>query len=350
MITRGIAKLKKWGKRWQLRNQPRAIILLYHRVINIDSDPQLLSVSAKNFASHLEIINQYYQPISLQKLLQQLSQSQIKHNSVAITFDDGYADNLHYAKPLLEKYQIPATIFVTVGKIDRTEEFWWDDLERLLLQPGSLPERLSLSINDNIYHWEFGNFANYPVNESQQHRRWHVLDPEIPTSRHQIYLDLCSKLRPLSTSEREKLLQEIANWAGVETTGRVTHRALNSQEINEITADGLVEIGAHTMTHPVLSAIPKAEQQIEIQHSKAYLESLLKQPITSFAYPYGGKSDYTPETIEVLREAGFTYACSNFPDPIWKKSDRFQLPRFLVRNWSKEEFARRLQGWFNGTT
>jgi peptidoglycan/xylan/chitin deacetylase (PgdA/CDA1 family) len=82
---------------------------------------------------------------------------------VVITFDDGYADNLHNAKPLLERYDIPATVFVTTGHIGHEREFWGDELDRLLLQPSTLPELLGLSINGSPYQWELGEVAHYTV-------------------------------------------------------------------------------------------------------------------------------------------------------------------------------------------
>jgi peptidoglycan/xylan/chitin deacetylase (PgdA/CDA1 family) len=80
---------------------------------------------------------------------------------VVVTFDDGYADNLHHAKPLLERYGIPATVFVTSDYIGQEHEFWGDKLERLLLQPGALPQTLQLQVNGTAYQWSLGEAAYF---------------------------------------------------------------------------------------------------------------------------------------------------------------------------------------------
>ncbi len=84
-------------------------------------------------------------------------------------------------------------------------------------------------------------------------------------------------------------------------------------EIQELANGGLVEIGAHTVTHPVLSRVAKDVQCVEIEQSKASLEQMLGRPVKNFAYPYGGRADYAPESVTAVRKAGFESACSNYP-------------------------------------
>jgi peptidoglycan/xylan/chitin deacetylase (PgdA/CDA1 family) len=104
-----------------------------------------------------------------------------------------------------------------------------------------------------------------------------------------------------------------------------------------------VDIGAHTVTHPFFSAHALAVQRAEIQQSKAALAAWLNQPVTSFAYPFG---DYTEATVPLVREAGFACACSTVDTTVWRQSDCFQLPRFVVSNWSGEAFKQQLCKWF----
>src|SRR5438874_1513544 len=113
---------------WRLKKQfaPRAIILMYHSVAKVDSDPWALRVMPGHFAEHLEVLQKYGHPIRLQQLAQAHRKGNIPDRSLVITFDDGYADNLHNAKPLLERYDIPATVFLTTGLIGCDHEFWWD--------------------------------------------------------------------------------------------------------------------------------------------------------------------------------------------------------------------------------
>jgi peptidoglycan/xylan/chitin deacetylase (PgdA/CDA1 family) len=104
-------------------------------------------------------------------------------------------------------------------------------------------------------------------------------------------------------------------------------------------------IGAHTLTHALLSALSPEEQETEISGSKAVLEELLSHPVSLFAYPFGARGDYDEESVSVVRRAGFEIACANFPGVIWRRTDRYQLPRLLVRDWDAETFERWLDGW-----
>lgn len=103
-----------------------------------------------HFGEHLEVLRKYGQPIRLQQLTQAHRDGNIPHHAVVVTFDDGYANNLNNAIPLLERYHIPATVFIATGQSGRKREFWWDELDRLLLQPGILPETFCMSIKATL--------------------------------------------------------------------------------------------------------------------------------------------------------------------------------------------------------
>lgn len=348
MRKSGSGGLRRTARRLKNRLSSGALILTYHRVADLDSDPQLLSVSPKHFAEHLDLLQKRYHPIGLRQLARLLQDGEFPRRAVVVTFDDGYADNLHNAKPLLERYDIPATVFVTTGYLGKKREFWWDELERLLLLPGTLPETLGLNINGKNCQWELGDGAKYSENDYKLHRGWSVLDEDNPTSRHCVYRALCQLLRPLGGEEREGALGELQAWAGDGTQGRASHRVLTGDEIVSLADGGVFEIGAHTMTHPVLSALPAAVQKIETSGSKTCLEEILGKSVKSFAYTYGAKSDYTAETVHIVREAGFDCACSNFEGVVRSDTDTFQLPRVLVRDYDGETFSRRLRDWFDG--
>lgn len=326
----------------------KGLILVYHRVAEIPSDPMLLCVSPNHFGEHLEILRQDFRPVRLQPLAKLGQGGDIPRRSIAVTFDDGYADNLHSGKPLLERHNIPATVFATTGYIDERHEFWWDELDRLLLQPGTLPNSLHLNINERVHQWELGQAARYSDETYQHHRGWSVLEKVDPGSRQRLYRSLSELLRPLTDKERRKVLSELRAWAGSDPVGRETHRALSADELLHLNAGDLIEVGAHTVSHPVLSKLSAAAQQAEIEGSKRRLEDILGHPVATFAYPYGSRSDYTAETVTRVKEAGFAFACSNFYDVVWRGSDRFQLPRVLVRDWDGDEFANRLENWLRG--
>jgi peptidoglycan/xylan/chitin deacetylase (PgdA/CDA1 family) len=300
-------------------------------------------VAPSHFAEHLEVLQTYGHPIRLQQLVQAQRERNIPDRAVVITFDDGYADNLHNAKPLLERYDIPATLFLTTGYIGCEREFWWDELERLLLQPGTLPETLHLRINGSLYRWEVGEATSYSEDDYQRYRDWRAWEGE-PGSRLALYHALWQLLLPLPHSVRQKALDEMTVWTGAEPVARSTYRPLSSDEVGALNQGSLIEVGAHTVTHSFLSAHSATLQWDDIQQSKTHLEDIVGYPVTSFAYPFG---DYTAQTIALTRKAGFACACSTIANIVWRQSDCFQLPRCEVQNWNGEEFARQLRRWFH---
>ena len=321
----------------------KALILMYHRVAEACTDPWSLCVTPKHFAEHLEVLVKHGHSMRLQGLTQALLLENLPHRSLVVTFDDGYADNVHNAKPLLERYDIPATVFLTTGYIGHEREFWWDELARLLLQPGTLPETLRLSVNESTYQWELGEAAHYSEDAYQRHRYWRVWE-HAPNSRHVLYFSLWKLLKSLIEGDRRHVLDELLAWAGANPASRPTHRTLSLQEVCSLGQGGLVEVGSHTVTHPALSTLPVSLQQDEIRWSKDLLEEILGRPVMTFAYPHG---DYTAETLTVVREAEFACACSTAANLVCRETDRFQLPRVQVHDWDGDEFARRLSVWFD---
>jgi peptidoglycan/xylan/chitin deacetylase (PgdA/CDA1 family) len=337
-LHRGVQRLDRYS-------EPRALILLYHRIAQLPSDPWSMSVTPEHFAQHLEILRTCACPIPLQHLIQASSNKDLPERPVVLTFDDGYVDNLQQAKPLLERYEVPASFFLAAGYLGREGEFWWDELERLLLQPGSLPETLHLDIAGNAYRWELGTAATYSDDDSKPNCAWRAWE-EPPSSRHQIYRLLWELMHPLSEVERRNVLEALRIWAREQPAGRPTHRLLSLNEVCALVSGELIEIGAHSMTHPALSALPVSAQWDEIQQSKVCLETILKRPVRSFAYPFGRQCDYLPETVAVVRDVGFTCACGNFTGVVDRFTDRFQLPRISVGDWERKDFVRHLDKWF----
>lgn len=340
-----VKRLRRVARRVRNLSSPWGIILLYHRVAESPSDPHSLCVTPQHFAEHLEVLRKQSQPIRLQQLASALRDGKRPRRVVAITFDDGYADNLHDAKPLLERYDLPAMAFLTAGYIGSEREFWWDELDRLLLQPGTLPETLHLKVNGYTYRWKLGEDARYTEDQCQHHRGWNcsVLEKNDPGPRQECYRSLCRLLRSLPEDERQKVLDELLNWAGTDPKGRPAHLPLSPDEVLQLAEGGLIDVGAHTKTHPVLSTLPAAAQRDEIQRGKILLEEILGRPVTSFAYPHGSRSDYTTETVTIVREAGFTCACSVLFDAVWQGTDYYQLPRVNVGDWDGDTFARVIQ-------
>ena len=347
MTARGFGRLRRVAGGRGGRSEGRVLILLYHRVAKLKSDPWGLAVTPRRFDEHLEVLRQHAKPVRLRELSRGLRDGVLPERAVVVTFDDGYADNLHNAKPLLERHDVPATVFVVSGFVGRKREFWWDELGRWLLRPGVLPDTLTLRVGGNTHRWELGEAAQYSVEQFRRHRGWRAWQ-RIPTPRHGLYLSLCDLLRPIGEAERESKLDELRGWVVAAPERRPNHRPLSPVEIGKLDEGGLVEVGAHTVAHPVLSALPWVSQRSEIAESKARLENVVRNTVTSFAYPFGKSHDYTAETVDLVRRAGFGCACSTFAGAVGGSSDRFQLPRMYVRNWDGDRLAQRLGKWFDG--
>ena len=104
---------------------PGGLILVYHRVVELPSVNQSpLSVTTEAFASHLEVLRKHAYPMKLSAFIHALRAGTLPPRAVVVTFDDGYANNLFQAKPLLERFDIPATVFVTSGLLGTHREFW----------------------------------------------------------------------------------------------------------------------------------------------------------------------------------------------------------------------------------
>ena len=325
------------------RIAPKALILLYHRVSVQASDPQLLCVTPDNFTEQMQILRQHYYPLSLKSLRKRQAFNFWPQRSVVITFDDGYADNFQTARKILEANDNPATVFVTSGMVESQKEYRWDELERIFLSTSTLPAKLEIIINHKEYSWGLESTTQDCTSLS-----WNVLKDAPFESRQQVYLDLMKLLHAMDVPTRESLLIELSAWAGVDRNqGRQDHLAVNADELCSLPKNGLLEIGAHTKNHLSLSAIPLAVQKDEIYSSKAALEKILDRPVDSFAYPFGERSDYSQDTVKLVREAGFTSACSNYPGFVNSLRDPYQLPRYIVRDCDGETFARQLDEWFN---
>ena len=304
--------------RMAMRVFRRAAVLLYHRVACVPSDPQLLCVAPEHFDEHLQVLCRQYQPISLARLAEHLlGLRRIPKRAVVLTFDDGYADNLHTVKPLLERYGIPATVFVVSGYVGEEKELFQETLNRVLLLSPRVPSSLVLDIAGVRHTWEV---------------------PERAQARGAIYSELKSLLTDKPDHVRRALAEDLIQWVGLDATPLPEYRMLDEHELSLLGAQELVEIGAHTVTHPLLSSLHPDRQLEEIRGSRDQLESILGRGVTKFSYPFGYHGDYDDASIRAVQRAGYELACSNFAGLVHRWTDRWQVPRWIVRDWDGDRF------------
>lgn len=332
MRVPGLWRIKRRWSRLTAPVRSQVVILMYHRIFEATTDPWNLCVSRTHFEEHLQCLRKHYSVLSLGSLVQSLKDRQLPHRAVVLTFDDGYLDNYLNAKPLLEQYDIPATVFVSTGYVDANREFWWDELEGLLLVTPNVPEQIALPSNGTVYHWDLSEGSNSS-------------DIGQPTARTRVYSGLYQLLRPLSQEQREPILEKLRSQIQGGERGRADYRAMTSQEVTQLAESDLVEVGAHTVTHPVLSAHSEDVQRWEMFESKQRLEAMVGRPVTTFSYPYGDAGD---TTYRLAADVGFSGACTTVAASVLSKSDPYQLPRFAALDWDGEEMGRRLHECFRG--
>jgi peptidoglycan/xylan/chitin deacetylase (PgdA/CDA1 family) len=300
------------------------VILAYHRIARETRDPHLLCVDPDVFADQIDHLRRHVDIVPLAGLNQRSPRQR-----VVLTFDDGYADNAGVAKSILDGMGVPATFFVTAGMVGADRGFWWDRLEALVLSSSLDREYLEVELD--------GRTATLDVRSDQARLLAHGT--------------LHARLRQLPVREIDRLLDDLMNELNIPTVDRETHRVMSEQELLSLSTSDLFEVGAHTVSHPLLSAQPLEEQRREISASRSILEELTGLRVRAFSYPFGGRDAFSRATIGLVERAGYIFACTGLSGPVSRRLPllRFpllRLPRNFVRNWHKVEFANWLSRCF----
>jgi len=325
-------------RRLRFAISPPPVILCYHRVFETETDPYLLSVSPDHFRQQLEVVKRIAHPLSLAELSQYLERGDLPQRGVVITFDDGYVDNLESALPILRAAEVPATIYIATGNVESNREFWWDDLERLILSRDKLPKTVQLTINERSREWDMG--TDFEIDP-----HWNVLATAALSARHQTFCELHAELRPLAAVRQQEVLDQLRVLTGASQEARLSYRSLTVPELETLAHEPLITLGAHTVSHCDLNTRTKAEQQDEIAGSKLQLEKIIGRPVEHFSYPYGSCND---DSVVVCAENDFRSAVTCIDQPVERNTPHHLLPRFLVRNWDEAEFERQLKAFFRG--
>jgi len=340
-MTFAASRLKHLSHRVKKRRSAGTLILMYHRVAEPECDPWGLCVSPSHFRQHLEVLREHGSVIPLQRLVESVAAGKVNRQGVVVTFDDGYADNYHTAKPLLDHFDVPATVFVTTGTIGDSSGFWWDELANFLLRRESVPAILDVTIDGRNYLWAIEE-SEFDTQSPRWYESWKAWEPA-PTKRHELYFTLWRIMSRLRKDQQDQVLERLADWIGLGRDRYRSNSQLTAEQVSKLAEDDLLEIGAHTVTHTSLPILCADVQRNEIFESKSYLEQVLERPIRSFAFPYG---NYVQDTVALVRAAGFTSACTTARQMVKSGADCFGMPRLQVLDCDGEAFAKKLSRWF----
>jgi peptidoglycan/xylan/chitin deacetylase (PgdA/CDA1 family) len=303
------------------------LVLQYHRVASLCFDPLQLAVEPYHFEQQMEYLAQNFNVVSMDEMKYHLETSRpFRRRTVAVTFDGGYSDVLYTAKDVLQRYNIPATVFTSSAHIIEGGHYWWKELEDFLVA-NHFKGQLALEIDRQICKWPLVT----------------QLD------RFQAYEDLYSILSNKTPSEQRTIIEQLTASLKFEAEELDNHGTMNAQELRKLEEGRLVTIGGHTHSYVKLSALPKWRQIEEILRNKDILEEILGHNIEYFSYPFGSDNGYTADTIDILENIGFSLACGNSYGAvsIADKTSHYELPRVKVGNWNTFTFYKFLRRFFD---
>ena len=313
--------------------RPRAVVLVYHRIGERSLDPWHLMIDPEIFSGQMETLARDWSPLSLADLVEGFERRHLPERAVAVTFDDGYADNLEVAAPILLEHGIPATLFVAAELIDSGGPLWWDELASLLLEPARLPSTLTLS-SGNGHRWSIP-----PVAADERRPAANALPPweAEPGTRLRAFYEVWLALRALDAPTREAALEEIAEWADApRSSGSVL---LTWEQLREFAALPGFELGAHTLTHPALPNCSPEDARREMAGGADRLRERIGVEVEQFAYPFGA---WNQGIAQLVAEVGFRAAYTTGGSAISWSSSPHALPRVPAEGHAPQDFARML--------
>lgn len=282
-------------------------------------------VSPETFRMHMQIIKSRFETVKLGEWVKKAREGQdLPEFACAVTFDDGWCDNYDYAYPLLKEYAVPATIFVVSGFIGTRYSFWPNRLMKLI---NDAPREVRIKLLESLADGGVDFFL-----------------PETGGAFNQTQLDelveACKAMPEDELLERLHELEPVKREAG--RADRVDMMDWN--QLRDMQAGGLVDIGSHTCRHRrLVGGLDAGLMRMEIESSKAAIREKLQAAVEGFCYPNG---DYTPEAVECVRR-DYAFACTTRLGWNTRNSDFMRLNRIGVHEdiaSDRHAFVARLSG------
>lgn len=277
-----------YGRHTRSRGEPQLLILMYHRVLPVDDDRALceepgMMVSPESFKTHLEILKKQFEIVHLSEWLTLKNNGgKLPSHACAITFDDGWVDNYEFAFPILSELAVPATIFVVSEMIGTSKQFWPERLARII----------SIIAKDHSSQW------SHPVLDWLKCPSVRYQFTTVAPSQEEL-ADLISNAKALSDSEIHARLDKIEDVFKLPVEDS-RPSLLNWQQLAEMNASGLIEVGSHTCNHIRLNdEIDHSMLEHEVIASKQQIEEKTGHAVKTFCFPNG---DYSSTALELVRQ------------------------------------------------
>ena len=274
----------------------RFLVLCYHRV-NDDAHPFFPGTPVALFREQMETLRRYFAVLPLAELAERARLRDLPRNGVAVTFDDGYRDNYTNAFPVLRDLGLPATIFLTTEAVDGNALLWHDRV--------------------------FDAFHRTPKDEA---RFGSEILPLGAADRGASLATVLARLRRSSPQDRDRRIESLLEALGIDNGASGGWEKLSWQEVREMASCG-ISFGAHTLDHPILTFVGEEEARRQIRESKRRIETELGSPITMFAYPNGGASDFDRSTRRIVEEEGLSLAVTTVSGANDESTDAYSLRR-----------------------
>ena len=253
------------------------VILMYHRVLQ---DEFINGLAPQEFEKQIAYINKHFNVVSIEDLFRDVTSNTVKPYSLVLTFDDGHYDFYANAWPILKKYNLPASLYITTGFVDGATWLWPDLLKYILL-------------NSNTAILNVENLGNISAHRTDHHASWHKLGDHCLT---------------LSVKARNNLLNKLANDAKIpiSNTPQSPFHSVTWSQLQEMHKEGLV-IGSHTVTHPILSSLSIENLHYELAASASAIQQHLGAVPAGICYPTGRPEDMSEGVIKAAELSGYTY-------------------------------------------
>lgn len=301
-------------------------VIYYHRV-HRDENPynavRSLSICVNYMEEQIRYLKNNWNIVSLSQIVDHYTKKiQLRCNSIAITFDDGFKDNYDLVYPILIKYKVPATVFLTTHFIGTNRLLWWDRIV-YILKNLSLNELEKIILDNDVI----------PASIKQLMIGYKKGDVKVDT--------LINSFKRLSEMQRTKVIERVEKSIDKDFFSSIPRQFLSWGEIREMHKNGIT-FGSHTRTHPILSQVTLDQAKEEIDVSKNEIEKKLSQSIYFFAYPDGVLNR---KIAELVKKAGYTAGFQTVRYDKEGSYDIFFLPRLII----KETRSRSLFGRFSET-